>query len=65
MHNELIILRKMKRWWLIQRLKRCWNEDSKLRRSATGKGWHGIVEVFHFERSYREIRQELARKQRQ
>lgn len=62
---NLSILKKLQNWLLIQRLRRRWDEDNKLRRSARGKGWHGIVEVFHCERSYREIKQEIARKQSQ
>lgn len=51
----------IKRWLWIQKLKRRWKDGNKLRRSARDKGWHGILEVFHCERSYKEIREESTR----
>lgn len=51
----------LKRQWLIRKLKRHWHDDQALRRSAQLKGWSGILEVFHCERTYQEIRREACR----
>ncbi|WP_439069494.1 hypothetical protein ACSJL3_004322 [Serratia nevei] len=47
----------MKRWWNIRTLRRQWRDDRALRKAAIKKDWFGVLEVFHFERSYQDIKQ--------
>ncbi|WP_146221348.1 hypothetical protein [Serratia marcescens] len=47
----------IKRWWQIRTLKRQWSDDRALRKAAIKKDWFGVLEVFHFERSYQDIKQ--------
>lgn len=51
----------LKRKWLIRKLKRHWHDEQVLRRAAVKKGWSGILEVFHCERTYQEIKREAYR----
>ncbi len=48
-----------KRKWIIRKMRYHWRDEQELRRSAKIKGWLGILEVFHFERTYKEIRQKV------
>ncbi|QHC44688.1 hypothetical protein EFZ62_06795 [Serratia marcescens] len=54
--SRLILVITIKRWWQIRTLKRQWSDDRSLRKAAIKKDWFGVLEVFHFERSYMEIK---------
>ncbi|HEJ6981315.1 TPA: hypothetical protein SMF26_001328 [Serratia marcescens] len=46
------------RQWRIHLLRQQWADDRFLRKAAIIKGWVDVLEVFNFERSHQEIKQE-------
>lgn len=52
----------IRRRMCIRKLKRRWASDRLLRRAALKKGWMGIIDVFHYERSYKEVQSEAQSK---